>query len=208
MRYNIMEKIHIDSLTYYFDNNFFIEDETIKKKIIISNTTLIDMDHISRYKFNSNKKNIPHFTIDTLGNIFQHFDTKYYSKYLNESKINKESITICFSNLGWLKYKVSDDNYFNWCNIEVNDSNKIFEKEYRSYRYWNTITDEQHKSIVKLCKYLLNKHNTIEKNSINHLFDEENWIDFSGILYHSNITHDNMSPGPSFNTKLITKLAK
>lgn len=190
---------------------YYNKIETVKKKIVLTETGFDEFKHLERLYINQYEpnKNCPHFTIDENGCIFQHFDSNYYTNIIENEEINKHSINIAFVNLGWLTYMIGKDTPINWCGIEVNDTEKVIElpTDYRNCTYFYKFTKKQIKSGAELCNYLLDKHN-IKKEYIDNpfLIDGGNPLEYEGICGRSNLSILYKDVNPSFDFKNFSKL--
>lgn len=201
----------LDTTTYKIDEKFYTKVETPKKKIVLTETGFNDMKHLSKLTINEYEpmKCVPHFTITENGEIYQHFDTEYYSNIVEDDKINQHSINISFVNLGWLTYMIGKDVPVNWCGIEVNDEDRIFEfsTDYRNCTFFHSFTKKQISSAVELSLYLIEKHG-IKKDFNIHAFlmDGIDPVEYEGICSRSSLSLAYKDVSPAFDFKNFSKL--
>jgi hypothetical protein len=196
-------EINIDRETYRTEKISPIISE--KKLIVLGDTMRTGLNHIKRLNKQSysNIGNWSTYTIDKKGVIYEHFDPRYISTILGDTGLDKISITILLENMNWLYYDNGTDAYYNWANEKCLKSKSIIEKEFRGYRYWDSYTIAQMKSLIKLCKYLCETYD-IDKNVINNSFFMD-IINFEGILCRSNLDTSNRDVNPSFDFSKLEK---
>lgn len=178
----------IDNEKYVLSNKNFFEKEFKKNKIIMGSTFSKNMNHFIGWekRYNGNNKKTASFTINFNGEIFQHFNPKYYSSFTGIDTIDKESISIILENEGYL-FKLNENNkYVDWFGDIYNREDIVFEKKWRNYNYWAPYTTEQLESTIKLCNSLCNQFNIKMVSTPNNVkIDDLN--EFNGVLYKSNL---------------------
>lgn len=207
--------MEINYTDYKIEDKFYHKVETKKRKIVLTETGFDKMKHLYRLSINDYEplKNTPHFTIDEKGIIYQHFDTEYYSKFIDDPKVyevNEQSIIISMVNLGWLTYLIGKENPINWSGIEVKTQKRIFEYNgnFRNCTFFHTYTKKQIKSCADLCLFLLEKHN-IKKEFTSHPFlmdDNTQLLEFEGICSRSNLSNSYKDVSPAFDFVNFSKL--
>jgi N-acetyl-anhydromuramyl-L-alanine amidase AmpD len=196
--------INIDEVTHKTEK--FYKNITNKKLIIIGDTCRFGLNHIKRLT-NQPYETIgkyPTYTIDKSGKIFQHFNPEYYSSILGNVDFDKMSITILLENMNWLYYDNYTDSYYNWVNEKCENVENIIEKEFRGYRYWDSYTTQQYKSLIKLCKFLQEKFD-IENNIVSNCFIYNDINNYTGIISRANIEIYSKDVNPSFDYKKFLK---
>jgi len=192
----------INTKKYIAPDNGYYNKITKKKQIVISFSLRGDENHIIRYgnKSFDSEKSWSHFTISRIGEIYQHFDTDYYSDFIKNkpTKINEEIISIVLSNMGYLT-KNNDGLYVNLLN-EVCPLERIGKKKVGIFEYWEKIDKEQFDSLVNLCIYICNK-NKIKQDSIDFAFINNDIDKFKGIVFRSNYNSENIENNELFDVE-------
>lgn len=198
----------MDILNNYWvgEKNYF-NVKTTKTRIIIGSTQTNDLGFINAWNFRwgGNYKKTHHFTITNDGELFQHFSTDFYSKFTGISEIDKETISICLVNPGWL----SKDNLNNvWMdqfgNIIDVDENTLIKKTWRNKTYWTIFSEKQINKLNELIDYLCEKHE-IEKNIVDHNTFILNKDEFWSVSVRPNYLYYSTDIGASFPFKELTK---
>lgn len=173
-----------------------------KKQICLYDTQRRFDDFVMKLKHRQNGKyeDIPHFIIDKLGNIYQIFDTKYSSNTFNDRNIDKKQIKIALENLGWLHKNTITGVLYNWINDKYRS--KPFIKKWRGYYYWDVYTEEQKKSLVKLCEQLT-EENKIPYQTVPASGYFADILNFEGIVCKSNFLNIYTDINPSFNFNIF-----
>lgn len=185
--------------------NYYLE-ETKKKKIIIGATLTSDMGHYIGWlkRLNGCNTKTSTFTIGLDGQIYQHFDPRYYSDFLGDIDIDKESISILLVNEGWLD-KIPDKNeYVDWFGREFERDVDVYRKRWRSMEFWAPYTKEQFQSCLDLCEYLCKEYK-INKNAIPHNTKIKNTGNYKGILYRANFRQEFGDLNPSWDYNGFTE---
>ena len=127
---------------YIVKSNCYIRHRTNKSQIVLGNTYNTSLNHLT----NGNKKT-PHFTITRAGDIYQHFDIKYYSIYL-DCDFEEQVISIALENVGQLFMK-NKEYYDIWNNHYTGD---IFEQQWKNCQYWQFICwGDRQESTCRIC---------------------------------------------------------
>jgi N-acetyl-anhydromuramyl-L-alanine amidase AmpD len=197
----------IDNEKYILNENNYYPVEFEKRQIVLANTFSEKDNHIKGWKnrmMGEYKKTSP-FTIFRNGDIAQHFDSTKYSDFLGNKSVDKKVIVILLENQGWLEKDLLNDSYFNWVGNIYKRRKSIYEKRWRGFSYWDSYTDNQIKSTVKLVKYLCELHN-IPTKCVAH----NTYIDgveyFEGIVYRSNYYKESTDLNPSWDFKKFKDL--
>lgn len=184
------------------DKNYYSEIHE-KKQIVIGNTFNSDMNHFIGWKHRMNGlyKKVSTFTIDTNGEIFQHYDPSYYSEFLNNSLYNKHIISIALVNQGWFDYDVTGKNFINYVGL-IYTGKSMTEKRWRNHSFWENYTEKQTESLINLTKFLIENYN-IPKNVLPHNTYLKEMHNFKGISYRSNWVKESTDLSPSFNFEIF-----
>lgn len=178
-----------------FDNFQTVEK---KNQIILSHTSRKLKDYILSLKSRNNGEyqKIPHYLISKEGKVFSLLEDKKSSEYFGNENIDKNSIHVVLENLGWFDKIPIENSFINWIGDIYKE--KVYEKKWRDYFYWDFYTEKQIEKCVELCEYLLEK-NSIDKKFIGHNIKVEGIDKFNGIVTRSNfnVLHTDLSP--SFN---------
>ena len=129
--------------------------------------------------------------------IYQHYDPKYYTDFMNDKTIDKYSISIVLENMGPLiknKYNL----FVNTLNETYASEIIPFKKLWNNLTYWEIYTEKQFESTLNLCKYLCNLFK-INKNVINFNSFNQNTKEYYGIVSRSNYSNEYTDLNPSFN---------
>lgn len=176
---------------YKIKSSCYVGIKTKKNQIVIGDTYNYDMNHVkSTWRNGGAYEKCPHFSIDRMGNIYQHFNIDYSSLYLNCST-DEKVITIALSNIGYL-LKHGDFFYDIYNNTYAGD---VVKKQWKNCQYWQPYTNEQLEASIKLCRYLLNETN-IPNKVIEINVTKNDITSFEGICYRSNhhIKHYDINP--------------
>jgi len=197
--------MQIDVKTYKISKDNHYKTKTKKSQIIIGSSLRKDNYHIKRllHKEYGNTKKWNTFTISRDGKIYQHYDDKYYSDFLGIKEGDKISISIVLENMGCL-FETESGKYMNWLN-EFCDNDRVVEKEWLSYDYWEKYTDDQLDSLIELIEFLCDKHN-IPKTFIEFHSYHKNIHKFKGIVFKGNYIEDSSDMNPLLNTDQLTEM--
>lgn len=195
------KKPKIDANTYAVESYNYYHTKHKKNQIIIAGSLRKENYHIKRLQkrdYGKTKK-WNTFTIDRNGNIYQHFDPKCYSDYMGIKDVDKNSISIVLENMGMVFYDFETGKFLNWIH-EICDDDLVYEKNWKSCRYWEKYSEEQFISLVELCKYLCSKYN-INLDTLGYNVHHEDTPKFKGIVCRSNFDHSYDDLNPSFDFK-------
>lgn len=171
---------------------------TPKKTQIVIASSLRQGDHYMvhmKNKENKQAKDWNTYTITREGKIYEHFDPKYATRFLNVKNADKQMIPIVLENMGGL-VKTKEGKYVNWL-VEECDSKKVIQKKWMTHNYWEMYPDEQIESTVYLCKKLC-KQFKIPKEVIHFHHFHQSTIDFNGIVLKSNYVDGTSDTNPLF----------
>jgi len=177
----------------------YVQEKTLKTKIILGNTNNHDMNHFTGWllRYNGNYKKTAAFTIDAAGFIYNHFDPNYYGEYFKNKKLNKESIIILLDNDGWLINDKEKKEFITCIGDIYKDKTMIVEKKWRGYNYWSSYTEKQLNSAIELVKLLCNDFN-IPLSVVAHNTKIDNELNYKNIMYKSNLNKYYTDVNPSW----------
>jgi len=187
--------MHIEKDTYQISTNNYHKTRTTKTQIVIGVSLRKDSNHITRLKHKEygKTKKWNTYTITRDGNIYQHYDDKYYIDFIGIKESDKHSISIVLENMGAL-YTISTGKYVNWLN-EVCDEKDIVERKWYGYDFWEKFPDAQLESLIMLCKTVCDKHNIPQKFiEFNHYHKEIH--KFKGIVFKGNYIEESSDMNP------------
>ena len=183
------------------NTNKYIRNKTTKRQIVLGN---IYHYNVEKY-FNLLQKlggapDCPHFSVDNDGKIYQHFNTEYYSRYLN-TDLDEYVISIGLLNLGYLfkehgkYYDIYNSAYYGI----------VIDKKWKNCDYWQPYTEKQLESVTELCKFLIESEN-IEPNVSNINVYKQDITNFKGITYRSNHDEKHYDVNPTWDFEKFKKL--
>ena len=203
----------IDDKRYALPLDNYVQNESIKKIIVIGHTGNRDMRHVTGWlhRYNKKYKKTAAFTIDAAGFVYQHFDPKLQSRYFNNQELDNKSIVILLENEGWLLKDVVKNEFITWIGDIYKQPSEIIEKKWRGYEHWSPYTKEQIDSTQELVKVLCEEF-FIPVNAIGHNTKIDNLLDENCIIYRSNLDKNYTDLSPAWNclefkNKLETKLS-
>ncbi len=194
--------MNIDKKTYKLSDKNYYEKEFIKHQVVIGNSFSENLNHLKRWehRLGGEYTKTSTFTIDRKGNIYQHYDPKYYSDFINDKMIDKKIISITIENQGWLLKDLLKDKYIDWVGNIYKRRAKVIEKKWRGFIYWDPYTNSQIKACEELLYYLCEKYN-IPCRCVGHNTYIDGIESFAGITYRSNFYKEktDLSPAWDFN---------
>lgn len=192
--------MEIDKKKHRIDKDNRYGSVTKKTQIVLALSLRKENYHLKRleHKDYGKSKNWNTYTITRGGEIFEHYDPKYYTDFLGIKQADKRSISIVLENMGSL-LRDNEGNYINWLN-EKCDSNNVIEKRWMGQKYWEDIYQELRESLKYLCEKLCNDFEIPNKTIEFHHYNKDT-IKFNGIVYKSNYFEDssNVNPLLTFN---------
>lgn len=176
-----------------------------KKQIIICDTKRNYKDYINSLRYRYNKKNpyIPNYVIKKDGEIVKLLDPVFYSKFINNKEVERNSITICLENLGCLKKNPISNNYSNWIGDIYKET--VYQKKWRDCFFWEPYDVIQIKSLSELILELCDTYG-IDNKCIGTNVKIDGIENYNGILTRSNFDSDHKDVNPAFDFKLLKKL--
>lgn len=187
--------MHIEKETYKIPEKNYYKTKNSKTQILIGTSLRKDSNHITRlqHKDYGKTKKWCTYSISRDGNIYQHYDDKYYTDFVGIKEGDKHSISIVLENMGAL-HTSPTGKYVNWLN-EVCEDENIVEREWYGYNFWEHYPEIQIESLIDLCKMISQKHNIPEKFiEFNHYHKEIH--KFKGIVFKGNYIEDSSDMNP------------
>lgn len=195
-----MAEIQVQDLTEFKP----VGNNKTKKQILLTHTSRTIRDYITglKHRRNGGYKKLPHYVISREGEILQVIPPTTYSQYLETASLNKRTIIISLENLGWLKKNPLQGGYINWIGNIYKD--KVYERKWRGYFFWQPYTDQQMESLTQLIIKLCEDFN-IPKTAIGHNVKIDKVENFSGIATYSNYFKERTDLSPAFNFEKLVK---
>lgn len=193
-------RLNIDKETHKLSKDNYYEVMSDKHQIVIGHSFSSGMNHIVGWKTRLNGKNkkTAAFTISLSGEIFQHYDPKYCSDFINIKGVNQFIIPIVLENEGWLIKDEENKRFLNWVGNIYNRDEDIVPRKWRSKNYWAPYSKEQLESSIKLVKYLCGEFN-INQTSIGYNTKVDTIADYNGVAFRSNYSSELTDLSPAFN---------
>lgn len=194
----------IDNESYQLGEKNYVQIESNKKLIVLGHTNYSKMKHFIGWqkRMGGAYKKTTHFTILTDGTIYQHFDSKYSSRYFNNHSLNKKSVIILLENEGYLIKDSESNEFITWLGDIYKEKNNVIDKKWRNLNFWVGYSQEQFESAINLVNYLCIKHE-IPKKTMNHNTKVNDLGDFSGVIYKANLEKYYTDLNPSWDFQLF-----
>ena len=191
-----MPKINTES--YRLTNENFHQIECKKTQIVVGHTFNSGMNHYVGWtkRLNGKYKATANFTIDVDGEIYQHFDPKYFSEFINIKGANEGIISIVLVNEGWLEKVDLENKYITICGNQL-EINSVIERRWRNQKFWAPYSDKQMESLIKLIRYLCEKYDIYMK-TVGHNTKVESILDYEGSVFKSNFNKEFTDLSPAF----------
>jgi len=175
-----------------------------KKQIILSNTSRNIKDYLQslKYRYNGKYDKIPNYIVTREGRILQLLDNDDYTKFNRDKKVDENSIIISLENLGWLEKEPLKNSHINWIGDIYNQ--KVFERKWRDYFFWQPYLENQLILTAKLCVEIT-KNSNIPLKSVEHNTKINGIEKFEGIVTRSNFDSDFTDVTPAFNFEFFLK---
>ena len=193
--------VSIDKKTYKVNRENYYVTKHKKRQIILAGSLRKDNFHIKRLQkkdFGKTKK-WPMYSISREGKIFQHFDPKYYTDFMCNKDVDKQSISIVLENMGMIFFDYEADTFLNSLHEKCEEDN-IYEKNWRGYSYCESYTEKQYDSVLELCISLCEEFN-IPRDSFGYNVFHKETANFKGVVTRSNFDGESTDLNPSFNFK-------
>ena len=181
--------MHIDRETYKIKEENHYKTKTAKTQIVVGVSLRKNSNHITRlqHKDYGKTKKWNTYTINRDGMVYQHFDDKHYTDFLGIKEGDKHSVSIVLENMGAL-FQIANGKHINWLN-EVCEEEKVVEKEWLGYGFWESFPDEQLESLISLCGEICEKYDIPKAfMEFNHYHKQTN--KFKGIVFRGNYVED------------------
>lgn len=181
-----------------------VKKKTKKTKILLYDTNRRNDDFLMKLKYrrNGEYEDIPHFVVSKVGEIYEIFDTDYYSKTFGDKDLDMRFIKIAVENLGWLNKNTINGYFFNW----IGDPYRLepYIKNWRNHFFWDRYPNDQLIKLSELCDMLVDKYN-VKKYIVPSQGYYENASKINGVLCKSNFSDIYTDINPSFNFNLFFK---
>jgi N-acetyl-anhydromuramyl-L-alanine amidase AmpD len=187
------------------ENNF--KKGSKKTQIVLTHTTRNLFDYVSSIKlrFGGNPIKLPHYLIGKDGKVLHLLDDNKNGKFLNSDRVNNKCIVICLENLGWLEKQPLKNYHINWIGSIYRE--KVFDRKWRDYFFWDPYTEIQLEKTAELCKELSKKHD-ISPQCIGHNTKIKGVDSYLGIITRSNFDEFATDISPAFDFEKFLKLLK
>ena len=184
--------------------NTFTGENKQKNKIFLTHTSRNAEEYLTALKYRHFGKynKIPNYVITKEGYVLQTLDDEKYSEYIGLKSFDKESIIISLENLGWLEKEPLKNHHINWIGSIYKE--KVLDKKWRDYFFWEPYTKIQLDKTAELCKKLSKEH-PINLTCIGHNTKTNRMETFNGILTRSNIDDDSTDVSPAFDFEYFIK---
>lgn len=185
------------------ENNF--KKGSKKTQIVLTHTTRNLFDYVSAIKlrFGGNPIKLPHYLIGKDGKVLHLLDDNKNGKFLNSDRVNNKCIVICLENLGWLEKQPLKNYHINWIGSIYRE--KVFDRKWRDYFFWDPYTEIQLETTAELCKELSKKHD-IYLQCIGHNTKIKGVDSYLGIITRSNFDEFATDISPAFDFEKFLKL--
>ena len=197
----------IDKKTYRVNNKNRYSEVHKKKQILIASSLRKSNYHIVRLqnKEIGQSKRWCTYSISRDGKVYEHYDPKYYSDFINDKSIDKHIISIVLENMCVL-FKTPKGVLINSLN-EVCDEENSGLKNWIGKTHWETYPDKQMKSLVRLIKYLCDEFD-IPKKLMQFHYHHEKTNMFNGIVFRSNYDEESSDVNPFMDIDKLNKMLK
>ena len=156
-----------------------------------------------KFRFGGKPIKLPHYLIGKDGKILKILDDDKNGKYFNTDKVNNKSIVICLENLGWLEKQPLKNYHINWIGSIYRE--KVFDRKWRDYFFWDPYTEIQLEKTAELCKELSKKHEILTQ-CIGHNTKIKGVDSYVGIITRSNFDEFATDISPAFDFEKFIKL--
>jgi len=191
--------VEINKEEYKLSKNNYFKKEFPKHSIVLGNSFSMNMKHYYGWVFRNNgehKKTAP-YTIDIHGEIFEHYDSKYYSNFIDVEMVDKHIIPIFIENEGYLTQY--GKKYKDFIGREYFRDDEVVVRKWRNHTHWAPYSKEQVNSAVWLVNHLKTKFN-IGGEVISDNTKHDNIYNMSGVMYRSNYNSYYTDISPSWDS--------
>ena len=175
-----------------------------KNQIILVHTSRNVGEYLAslKHRHNGDYNKIPHYVISRKGEIIQLLDNDQNTNFFNDPVYDKKSIVISLENLGWIEKEPLKNHYINWIGNIYKE--KIVDKKWRDYFFWQPYTDIQLDNLAELSKDLSEKM-SINLTCIGHNTKTNRMETFNGIFTRSNFDENYTDVSPAFDFEYFIK---
>jgi hypothetical protein len=195
----------INKKTYRLPERNYHKEEYTKKQIVVGHTGRKDMYHYSSWlnRHNGYYTKTAAYTIDKEGNIYEHYDPKYYSDFITKHDMAPFTIPITLVNVGWLNKDTVNDRYYDWLGHNyIKEDDEVTFSKWRNHNFWENYTGEQLTSLRNLTDKLCNDFN-IKNDCIGHSVFNEDVDIYEGITFRSNYYQESTEISPAFDMDIF-----
>jgi hypothetical protein len=195
----------IDKESYKLGDDNYYKIECDKQQIVIGHTGRKDMYHYLGWtnRHGGKYKKTATFTINKEGNVYQHYDPKYYSDFVSLYNIAPFTISITLENVGWLQKDDINDRYYDWLGHNyILEDDDIVTQRWRNKDHWDRYTPEQMESLRNLTDKLCNDFG-IKNDCISHTVFNEDVDIYEGITFKSNYYQEATDISPAFDMEVF-----
>ena len=194
----------INKEKFKLGENSYIKEIHPKKLLVIGNTMSSGMKHFDSWvnKINGKYKKTAAYTITLDGKIYEHYDPKYYSRYVGAGLFDKNIIPIALENEGWVTKDFQNDIYVNWAGVKYDRPDELLEKSWRGRLRWAPYAQKQMDSLVYLCDTLIESFDIprfVNSNNVK----VNDFTKKKGIYYRSNYSKTSLDVSPAFDIKYL-----
>jgi len=191
---------------YKLGESNYIKVVSPKNKIVIGNSNTSEMKHFDRWvnRISGDYKNTSSYTIDLNGVIYEHFNPKYFSYFINDESVDNSIIGITLVNEGYINVENEKKDKLTWNNDIYIRKSRLISKKWRDKELWAPYSEKQLNSLVSLCKDLSILFE-IPLECIGHNVEIMNPNGFDGIMFRSNFSKFNYDVSPAFDFNEFNK---
>jgi N-acetyl-anhydromuramyl-L-alanine amidase AmpD len=178
-----------------------------KTQIVLTHTsrTLFDYMVSIKFRFGGKPIRLPHYIIGRDGKVIKLLNDTSNGRFTNNDKINNKGIIISLENLGWLEKEPLKHHHINWIGNIYKE--KVVDRKWRDYFFWQPYTDIQLEKTAEICKELSKKCN-IKLNCVGHNTKVKGIESYLGIITRSNFDEFATDISPAFNFEKFNNLLK
>jgi N-acetyl-anhydromuramyl-L-alanine amidase AmpD len=193
----------MDIIDNVIDTKF--ETDLKKVQIVLTHTsrTLFDYMVSVKYRFGGKPVRLPHYIVGRDGKVINLLNDTTNGRFTNSDRINEKAIVISLENLGWLEKEPLKLHHINWIGNIYKE--KVVDRKWRDYFFWQPYTDIQLEKTAELCKELCKKHK-IKLKFIGHNTKVKGVESFLGIITRSNFDDFVTDLSPAFDFEKFNKL--
>jgi N-acetyl-anhydromuramyl-L-alanine amidase AmpD len=176
-----------------------------KVQIVLTHTSRTIFDYMVsiKYRFGGKPFRLPHYIIGRDGKVINLLNDTTNGRFTNNDRVNEKAIVISLENLGWLEKEPLKLHHINWIGNIYKE--KVFDRKWRDYFFWQPYTDIQLEKTAELCKELSEKHK-IQLKCVGHNTKVKGVESFLGIITRSNFDEFATDVSPAFDFEKFNKL--